>query len=216
MTLLPFSSEIGPIVSAYDVEAAALATLRKWVSTYLGETEAQHGRVRNSLPRPRSYTTSNSFDKWPEDQLPCILLICPGTIDVPLASGDGKYRVRFGLGVAAIVSTSQAVQTEETAKLYVAALRTCLIQQRSLGGFAAGTDWLDETYDDLPSEDGRSLGAGQAVFAVEVDDISRRYSGPPNPGADVPVPPYAPLPTDPIADPVVVDLQRIPLVEDSP
>jgi hypothetical protein len=150
-----FGSEIGPMISAYDVERAALDTLRKWIDTYLGEAEAQHGRARNSLPRPRSYTTSNSFDKWPEDQLPCVLLVSPGILEPPQARGDGAIFAVFSLGVAAIVSTAQMADTEELAKLYVCALRTCLIQQRSLGGCESGTEWLDETYDDLPSGRGR-------------------------------------------------------------
>jgi hypothetical protein len=203
-----FGSEIGPMISAYDVERAALDTLRKWIDTYLGEAEAQHGRARNSLPRPRSYTTSNSFDKWPEDQLPCVLLVSPGILEPPQARGDGAIFAVFSLGVAAIVSTAQMADTEELAKLYVCALRTCLIQQRSLGGFASGTEWLDETYDDLPSEDSRSLGAGQAIFAVEVDAVAQRYHGP---LLDTPQPPYDPVPGDPLADPVDVDLQPIPL-----
>jgi len=203
-----FGSEIGPMISAYDVERAALDTLRKWIDTYLGEAEAQHGRQRNSLPRPRSYTTTNSFDKWPEDQLPCVLLVSPGVLEPPQVRGDGTFYAVFSLGVAAIVSTAQMADTEELAKLYVCALRTCLIQQRSLGGFAAGTEWLDETYDDLPSEDWRSLGAGQAIFAVEVDAVAQRYHGP---LLSTPQPPYAPVPGDPFADPVDVDLQQIPL-----
>jgi hypothetical protein len=215
MALAPvFGSEIGPIVSAYDVERAALATLRKWSSTYLGEAEDQHDRPRNSLPRVRSYTTTNSFDKWPEDQLPCVLLVSPGLTEPPRAEGNGHYRASFGLGVAAIVSTARDHDTEELAKLYVAALRTCLVQQRSLDGFAAGIEWLDETYDDLPSEDWRSLGAGQAVFAVEVADIARRFTGPPHP-TDPPEPAYEPVPGDPTAIDVAVKTQPIP-VEGSP
>jgi hypothetical protein len=199
-----FGSLIGPIVSASDVERAALDTIVKWASTYLGEAEDQHNRERGSLPRPRSFTTTNSFDKWPEDQLPCVLLVCPGLVEQPMAQGNGMYRATFAVGVAVIVSARTETETEALAKLYVAAIRTLLIQQQSLGGFAAQTEWLDETYDDLPSEDMRSLGAGQAIFAVHVDDLSRRYTGPPHPTAEPPEPPYAPLPDDPTATDVGV------------
>jgi hypothetical protein len=202
-----FGSAIGPIVSAFDVEAAALATLKKWSSHYLAECEAQHGRVRGSLPRVRSYTTANSFDKWPEDQLPCVLLVSPGTAQPPEVEGNGRYRAFFSLGIAAIVSTRDMVETEEVAKLYVAALRTCLVQQRSLGGFAAGVEWLDETYDDLPSDDARSLGAGQAIFTIEVSDISRRYAGPKEP----PEPDIDPDPDDPDATDVAVSVVPLPI-----
>src|SRR4051812_27844406 len=168
-----FGTAIGPIVSARDVEQAAIDTLHKWLSTYLGEAEDQHSRARGSLPRPRSITTTNSFDKWPEDQLPCLLLVCPGLAEAPKAEGNGRYRALFALGAAVVVSAKTEAATEELSKLYVAAVRTCLVQQQSLGGFASGVDWMDETYDDLPSEDWRSLGAGQAIFAVHVADLSR-------------------------------------------
>jgi hypothetical protein len=202
-----FGSTIGPIVAASDVERAALATIKKWVSTYLGEAEGQHDRARGSLPRPRSYTTTNSFDKWPEDQLPCVLLVCPGLVEQPRAEGNGHYHAVFAVGVAVIVSAKTEAATEELAKLYVSAVRTCLIQQQSLGGFADSTEWLDETYDDLPSEDMRSLGAGQSIFAVHVGDLSRRYTGPPHPVAEVPVPPYGPMPDDPTATDVAVSVK---------
>src|SRR3954469_11008205 len=99
-----FGTDIGPIVTAHDVEQAALATLRKWASTYLGEAEDQHELTRGTLARPRSYTATNSFDKWPEDQLPCVLLVSPGLAQPPNVEGNGRHRAQWALGVAAIIS----------------------------------------------------------------------------------------------------------------
>lgn len=189
-----FGSTVGRIVSGRDVELAALATLKAWSSTYLAEAERQTGREVGSLPRVRTWTTSPDFEKWPEDQLPCVLLISPGLVDPPDADGAGKYRARFSLGIANIASTATADETADVAKLYCAAHRTCLLQHPSLDGFAAGVTWLDENYDDLPFDDTRSLGAGKAIFAVEVRDISTRYRGPQDP-----VPDLEPIPEDPTA-----------------
>lgn len=201
--LQPFVSTIGPIITGRDVELAALAVLKRWGSTYLAEAERQSGRTEGTLPRIRAYTTAPDFEKWPEDQLPCVLLIAPGLADPPNASGTGAYRARWSLGIAAIVSTARADDTAELGKLYVATLRTCLLQHQSLEGFAAGITWLDENYDDLPSIDTRSLGAGQAIFAVEVEDVSNRWHGPVSPD-EPPADPLAPLPDDPTATSVEV------------
>ena len=191
----PFATAIGPIVTGRDVELAALDTLKAWSSVYIAEAERQSGRVAGSLPRIRAWTTAADFEKWPEDQLPCVLLIAPGLAAPPRADGAGLYAAEFSMGFAVIVSTATLEETAKVAKLYCAALRTCLIQHESLGGVAAGLTWLDENYDDLPSIDTRSLGAGQAIFAVEVRDISRRWNGPQEPPAD----PLAPIEDDPYA-----------------
>jgi hypothetical protein len=204
----PFTSAIGKIVTGRDVELAALAVLKKWASTYLGEAEAATGRVRGSLPRPRAWTTATEFEKWPEDQLPAVLLISPGLAAPPRADGNGTYRASFALG---IVSTSHMDETAALAKLYCATLRACLLQHQSLEGFAAGVTWADENYDDLPSIDDRSLGAGQAIFVVEVDAISTRWNGPIHP-SEPPTPDAAPLPDDPTATAVAVEVHPIPTV----
>jgi hypothetical protein len=207
----PFTSAIGKIVTGRDVELAALAVLKRWSSTYLAEAEAATGRVRGSLPRIRAWTTASEFEKWPEDQLPAVLLISPGLAAPPRADGNGTYRASFALGVAAIVSTSHMDETAALAKLYCATLRACLLQHQSLEGFAAGVTWADENYDDLPSIDDRSLGAGQAIFVVEVDAISTRWNGPIHP-SEPPTPDAAPLPDDPTATAVAVEVHPIPTV----
>lgn len=201
----PYASAIGPIITGRDVELAAIAVLRKWASTYLAEAERQTGRTVGSLPRPRSYSTAPDFETWPEDQLPRVLLVAPGLAEAPAAYGAGEFHARFLLGIACIVSARSMDETADLAKLYCATLRTVLVQHQSLDGFAAGVVWLDEDYDDLPSIDDRSLGAGQAIFTVEVAGFARRYNGPPYPSAEVPVPPTDPIPEDPTATDVSVD-----------
>jgi hypothetical protein len=206
----PFSSAIGPLVSGRDVELATLALLKRWAGTYLAEAERQRNRAPGSLPRIRGWTTASDFEKWPEDQLPCVLLVSPGLAEVPRPDGAGAYRAKFSLGVAVIVSTARMDDTAELAKLYTAALRACILQHQSLEGFASGIDWLDETYDDLESIDTRSLGAGQAIFSVQVDGFARRWNGPTTPD-DPPAVDTDPLPIDPTATRVVIETEPLSL-----
>lgn len=202
----PFQSPIGRLVSGRDVELAALAMLKRWTPTYLAEAERQTGRDPKALPRMRSWTTTNEFEKWPEDQLPSVLLISPGLAEPPSPDGRGYYRAKFSLGLAVIVSANTADSTAALAKLYCAVLRACMVQHQSLEGFASGVDWMDETYDDLPSEDGRTLGAGQLIFAVEVEAIARRWNGPAFP-SEPPDDDADPLPEDPTVETVEITTQ---------
>lgn len=206
----PFTSAIGPIVTGRDVEVAAIRVLKRWSGTYLAECERQRDYEPGSLPRIRAWTASPTLDKWPEDQLPVVIVISPGLIDGPSPDGRGLYRARFSLGIAPVTSAAGLERTAELAKLYTAALRSCLIQHQSLEGFALGVEWLDESYDDLPLDDGRTLGAGQAIFAVEVGGIARRWNGPstPNDPAEVDT---TPLPTDPTVETVDIATQPIPI-----
>jgi hypothetical protein len=170
--------------------------------------ERQSGRAPASLPRVRGWATAADFETWPEDQVPRVLLVSPGLLAPPIADGHGTYRATWSLGLGVVVSAATMDETMVLAKLYTAALRVCLLQHQSLEGFAAGVEWLDENYDDLPSIDSRSLGAGQAIFAVTVDDVSRRWGGPPTPN-EPPSPDTAPLPTDPDVTTVLIDVERV-------
>ena len=203
-----FTTAIGKVVSGHEVEAAAIAVLKKWSSTYIAYFERQTNREVGSLPRIRAYTTTPVFDKWPEDQLPAVVLISPGISAPPLPDGSGLYRASFALAVAVVVSTANLADTAELTKLYVAALRTCIIQHQSLEGFAQGVDWLDENYDNLPFEDNRSLGAGQANFGVEVGSLSRRWNGPTTPWDEEVT---DTLPTDPVIQTADVTTQAQPI-----
>lgn len=210
MPPVPYSQAIGSVVTGRDVELAVLAFLKRWAGTYLAECERQRGYVPGSLPRIRTWTTANEFETWPEDQLPCCLLVSPGLIEAPLADGAGVYRAKFSLGLAVIVSARTMDETAALAKLYCAAFRAAILQHQSLEGFASGIEWLDENYDDIPSIDDRSLGAGQAVFAVEVSGFARRWNGPTTPN-EPPSPDTDPLPVDPFAQRVEITTTRIPL-----
>jgi hypothetical protein len=211
--LAPFASAIGPIVTGAEVEQAALDVLRRWSSTYLAHLEVQHGLEPGALPRLRAWTTAPEFEKWPEDQLPAVLLVSPGISEEPLPDGAGYYRVRFSLGVAVIVSAASLADTARLAKWYGAVMRTILLQHQSLEGFAGGITWVDENYDDVPSEDTRTLGASQSIFAVEVRGFARRWNGPATPfrlpgddpdGPPSEPPPLGPMPDDPIIETVEV------------
>lgn len=186
--------DVGPMVHAAQVEEAARSTLQAWIPTYLASMERQLGLAPRTLPPPRSWVVSTEVDRWPEEALPSVLLLSTGLAEEPARDGQGRYRARFALGVAVVVSASDEKATDELAKIYTAAIRTCLLQQHSLGGLALGVDWEDERYDVLPGRSRGPLAAGQVVLSVDVEDVVAARSGPRGTPPDDPYvePPSAP------------------------
>jgi hypothetical protein len=164
----PAGSVYGPIVTGATVERAALDTLRTHARLYIAETCRQEGR--DPLPDPRGYIVASTFAKWPEDQLPVVVVISPGWAARPRRAGNGRVMVPWTLAAGVIVSATPD-RTRENGQLYLAALRTLLAQEQSLGGLAAGVDCIDEDY--IPPfafSRTRTLLALQATFVVTVPD----------------------------------------------
>lgn len=161
----------GPIVTGADVEAAALATLQLWMTTYLAEIERQTGRSPHALPPIRSWEIIDDLARWPEDQVPAIVLASPGLAGEPQKGGDGTYQATWHLIVAVIASGRDRGSSRSLAQAYGAAVRTLLLQQPSLGGFATAVEWIGERYDVLTSEVARTLAGGRLEFTVDVDDV---------------------------------------------
>jgi hypothetical protein len=160
------------------------------------EVERQHHLEPGSTAAPRSWVTSSEIEKFPEDQLPAIIVASPGLTDPPLADGEGSYTARFEIDVAVHIATAGNRIALTLARHYAAAIRACLIQQQRLGDLVAvqRIDWIDERYDRLPSVDDRTICAGRVGFAIEVSDVTRRHHGPLDPflGPDSEPPPTPP------------------------
>lgn len=197
----------GPLVTGADVENAARDTLKAWARDYLAWAERLTGRDPQALPLPRSWITSPDLERWPEDQLPSVLLISPGLAEPPTRDGRGHYRAKFALGIAVVVSARDRAVTDELAKLYVAAFRAAILHHPSLGGFAEAVEWIDEAYDPLPGR-ARQLAVGQAEFRVEVRDVVAVKAGPSAPRPD----PYTPHEDPPsvVTTDVTVRPQEVP------
>lgn len=202
-----------PIVTRQEVEMAALNTLKLWFDTYLAEVERQKGLDVRQLPRPRSYIRKNEFDRWPEDQIPAIIVISPGLVGPPSGTGSGSFRGDWQLGVAVITEGQDNDNTRDLVGYYTAAIRALILQRPSLGGFAMGVTWEDERYDDISdTEVGRTMASGQVVFQVTVEDLVSTKAGPVTPDTP-PVTPPDDSPTWPIATTVTADVQ---IVEELP
>jgi hypothetical protein len=182
----------GPIFIATDLERAVIDTLIKWLPFYVPLIEDRMGREAGDIPLPITYTTRRVFTKFPEDQLPTIIVVSPGLDGEPKKGGDGTYRAKWVMHVGCVVSTSDLMETNVVSKIMGAAIRAAMTQHASLGGVACGMDWYDESYDPLPDDDTtRSLGAAALSFRIEVDNVVNWQKGPdtlyiPDPDAETP------------------------------
>jgi hypothetical protein len=223
------TSLYGSLIGAHHVEDAAVSVYRKWLPTYLHEVERQTGLTINplstpgSIAKPRSYRVSSDVEKMPEDQTPAIVIRSPGVADHPLKNGAGIYQAQFTLEASAVVSAIGTVEANGEpralllARMYALALRACLVQQPDDAGYLYRRDWVDESYDVLPSIDDRTICVGKTTFQIEVPNVTDANSGPVEPlifPDDPDVTPPVPSPQWPIATEADVDLIKVPLDEE--
>jgi hypothetical protein len=171
----------GPSIGQRHVRRAVRDTIQRWITTYLAATERAEGLEPRSIHVPDlgNYVLKDdgALNKRPEDQLPAICILCPGTAGEVGVEGEGNYRAPYLVNVAAIVSSSDADFVSDLAEFYTCALRDLLVHNGSLGGFAQASVWKGSRTDDLKPEDDRSIAAGVNVFHIYVPNVVQRGAG---------------------------------------
>lgn len=176
----------GRFITGDDVQVAVTEHLKLWLPTYLAEIGRRKGV---DLPGARAWlNVGGDVSSWPADQLPAVVVLSPG-IGAPPERHGQVYSATWIVGVGIIVASTSREDVRRLASWYGAAVRAALVQHASLGGFAAGTVWDDEEYDDFDSTE-RTLCAAREVFSVTVDDVLTANKGPVAPTLQ-PVPPVA-------------------------
>lgn len=190
----------GRIIDDGDVEQAVMALLQRWMDTYLNAVERLHGLDAGYTARPRSWIHKPELEKWPEDQLPSVIVISTGLDDRPVKDGRFRYRVPWLIGIAVVCSAGgpdPQTASRQMAYRYAATIRAIMVQKQSmdkaLNGTVRGIDWIDGRNNELPDQPGddRTIYASRQVFRLEVDDVLTEAAGPldPEPPADPTVPP---------------------------
>lgn len=172
-------SIFGDFVLDEEVKQAVEDTIREWIETYLGLVERRVGLEPRSLPLPRGYVHSDegTLSKRPENKLPCIAILAPGSGTLaPKADGEGRQRGGVVLNVAVIVSTKSG-SASLTASRYRKALELLLVHNPALGGVAADLFFRGWRNDDLKAEDGRSIAAGVNVIEALIPNLSQAGAG---------------------------------------
>lgn len=174
------------------LEDAVLATLELWFPVYKKELELQDPVLNvDDLLLPAMYLRANELNEPDATSFPALVCVCPGMSprSRPMQEGDGSFRTFWSIAVGVFVAADNRPHTMDLVRIYTALARTIILQQQALGGYADGTTWLDESYDDtFPFADGETISAGQVVFEVEVDGVVNRYGGPAVFGGPEPAP----------------------------
>lgn len=189
----------GALVFPDEVEAAVIATCQKWFPEYLALAERKLGFTPEDIPEIGSWVATADLTRWPEEQLPSVLVMNTGLAEEPKKYG-GDYTAKFAVGLAVVASGQDGPTTDRLVKIYTAILRAILTHHPDLGDFATAIEWVDEGYDALPSgKRRRDLGAGQLIMRVEVESVisdkggiaeprENPYEGPPPDGPVVTAP----------------------------
>jgi hypothetical protein len=193
------SSILGPILGADVVQGTLIAHLKDWMPTYLVAIDEERGLTRGYTAWPKSWQVVPVFDNTLQQQLPAMLVICPGTADKPRKEGDGSYRVTYAVGVAALVKGPDQLTANKIAKRYGAAISLAVLQEKGrIHPNIHGVSWDGETYDDILPEVDRTLSSATVHFSVEFSNVLNEQVGPAEPIV-VPDPLEEP-PTDPITE----------------
>lgn len=189
------TSVYGPILSGFEVEHALAQTVRVWMRDYLAEIERRRLLEVGKLPAFRSMVESSTLSKFPEDQLPALLIASSGV--EPRGgriehNSDGLYTARFRVECGTVISARGNRLAVKLARYYTAALRTLLIQQlprprwSGLEGIRR-VEWVGERYAQLGDISERTQAGGMAAVIVEVEGVSQWGQGPLEP-SDPPIP----------------------------
>lgn len=178
----------GPIISAFEVEHALVACVRIWIRDYLAEMERQRGQAVEGMPPFRSIVVAGSPEKWPEDQLPALLVSSPGLAETGTrrgleVHGDGGYVARYRVDAVSEVSARGNRQGLRLARVYAAAVRALLVQQPLRAAskpppWLRRVDWVGEDFTLRDWTVDRTRAAGRVAFVVEVADVMTRGLGP--------------------------------------
>jgi hypothetical protein len=192
-------AEFGALVTGVAVEAAAMATLRTWMNTYVGEASVQSGYARiggNSIARPTDIARASQVDWRSGDKLPLVLVVSVGLADDALR-GPQDLSLTWELSVVTVATGSTRERTRTAAQVYAAAAGMCLLQKGvELDGFDPAVDFISEFYRLLDERDSRSLMAAEAVVRITVPGARSLFGGPVNPTEPgQPRPPGQPGPT---------------------
>ena len=167
-----------------------IASMKKWMPTYLREIERQMGLPVSYLAAIENYSDRNSFDMEAPEKLPKVVVIAPGTVGTPVMRGDRRYSATWRVGIGLAVGAETETEANTQVKAYGAAVRGLMMQSSELGEIGAvNIVWTDESYDDLPIPNQvQLLKAASLYFNIDIANVVTRGLGPDQP--DLPAADY--------------------------
>jgi hypothetical protein len=212
--------EFGRITSMTMVEEAVAATVRLWLSDYLGEALEQSGAFRatlgleawgrHDLPDPTDLDFQSELD-WPDQdqEVALAVIVSPGTVGEPVRE-PGFYSAVWDVRAIVLTALPDPQENRRAGQMYAAAMGKALVDKGvTLSG--ATVHWRGEGARVLRQRGKRTLVGGEARFYVMVES-ARAIGG----GPEQPSPPEDPRqPADPAHGVLStgIELTKIPVDE---
>lgn len=211
----------GRLLTDDAVEDAVVATLKKWIDTELRLVEEERDLPARTYERPRGWGIHSDMDKFPEEQLPAIIVV---TLEVNNSGKSGrKIRATWSMSVTSITSSTDMEATRKKTLRLGTAVRGALVHRQSLdgalpteempSGTVRGVRWDSSSNRELPLDADRTIWGIRQVFDIEVDDVMTQSAGPAEP--DAPPPPVdEPLPSwgkIPDREHIITTVQKEPI-----
>lgn len=204
------SDPYGPVYGGHSVQEAVYNTLQKWLPSYIAEFNRSLGS--KILVEPFEYRHRPEYRTLPRQASAAILISVPTTVGSPEVFQSG---VRANWRVEALIyvyGTKDWQETEALTQAYAACVRTCIVQQRGLGGFAETTFWDGEEYLEGEHSSGRTTGIAHVRFVVTVGNAMNIYGGVPNadfaPTGAVTTPSTEPLTPTPTVETFDIEIEQ--------
>lgn len=204
-------NQFGLLYNSWDFEAEVAAFLDRWIDSYLSETERRLDLTPRYYARPKSLNVAFDDEKFPENQLPAILVVVDGFED-PTRIGGDIYSGWLTWSLVIWVKGQTEKDAHKFAQTYGAAIRSLVLKRPSLDGTVNTTEWEGESYGSFitSGERNRTI-AGVAIDFRSLIDAVVDGNGPLEPDASDPLPVYPDWPEIVSKD---FTLDSVPLEED--
>jgi hypothetical protein len=211
----------GEFTGAHHVEAAILSLLWKWLPSYQYEVSREAGMDPEHLKPVRSWRVATDMERFPEDQLPGVILVNNGVAEPPVkySTDDGAstymayWVIQLGIHAVAKGQKVRAAPRALTlARMYSLAIRLAMLQQRDEDGVMGMVDPLTEVPGGaLSVEDDRTTCLAVCSFRVQTFSYAEWGAGPTEPI----YPPETDPPTDrplwPYVESYELDVDKVPI-----
>jgi hypothetical protein len=184
-------TRFGTFRSSYDISVAAIARLKDWGPAYVDAINTAYGTGLKPL---RDAIQVQELERYPENKLPCAVIVIAGTAGEPMKDADGYYSAIYNMIIGAVVAARSSEDTRRTAELYGTAVKMAVGQRRKLADDVTVQSWTGESIDTMRIKEQKRLLVCTNSFTVRLDNVFSWKEGP-GPNAVPPAP----------ADPVLAD-----------
>lgn len=186
----------GEFYGVYDVDEAIIDILKTWVQSWLNEVARRTGEPFARMRAPRSYRASHEIEFMPEDQRPCVVVVCNSPDETPYITGWDHSEV--GKRIEMVWDYDVAVQivaqgkkkdsiprAHRLAMLYATAIRMALLNGETdrSKAISLGISWKGEVPGTLDSDADRTACVGIVHISAAVPTAAIWGTGPLTPEA---------------------------------